>query len=43
MIYGHIQSTGAYDTAEGLSDLFNIFSYMMMTFRISIEDEAKLF
>ena len=24
MIYGHFQSTGAYDTAQGLSDLFSI-------------------
>ena len=24
MIYGHFQSTGAYDAAQGLSDFFNI-------------------
>ena len=24
MIYGHFQSTGAYDTAQGLSDLFSV-------------------
>ena len=26
MIYGHFQSTGVYDTAQGLSDLFSICS-----------------
>ena len=36
MIYGHFQSTGGYDTAQGLSVL--LFAYNMMASKISIQD-----
>ena len=35
MIHDYFRATGAYDAAQGLSDLFNIRSYTKMTFKIS--------
>ena len=42
MIYDHFQATGAYDAAQGLSDLLNI-CLQKTTFKISIQDGTKFF
>ena len=41
MINEHFRATGACEAVQGLSDLFNIYAYRMMTFRISTQDGTK--
>ena len=43
MIYEHFRATGACEAAQGLSDLFNMFAFRTMTFKISTQDGTKLY
>ena len=43
MIYEHFRATGAQESALDLTNLFTVFFYKAMTFRISMQSGNKLY